>query len=139
MSVKKLYRALISSPFVSERSAPDGSNQIDISSVITGGTPSTDLFYTPPADGYVSFAINNNSQSNMFVRINAENVESALTVAPDSDFSTGIRVRRGSALSLYFSVIPQVYRARFIRTVGGGGGGGLKALWHSYFGGLCHA
>jgi hypothetical protein len=121
MSVKKLYRALISSPFVSERSAPDGSNVIDISGVITGGTPGTEIPYTPPADGYVSFAINNNSGANAYARINAESLEMAQTVAAGAGYSTGLRVRKGNTLNMYFSSIPEVYWARFIRTVGGGG------------------
>ena len=121
MSVKAKLRALIAAPFVSERSAPDGSNVIDISGVITGGTPGTEIPYTPPADGYVSFAINNNSDANAYARINVEKVESALTIPARSGYSTGLRVRKGSTLSMYFSRIPEVYWARFIRTVGGGG------------------
>lgn len=120
MSVKKLYRALISSPFVSERSAPDGSNVIDISGVITGGTPETEIPYTPPADGYVSFAIHNISGANAYARINAESLEMAQTVAAEAGYSTSLRVRKGNTLNMYFSSIPKVYWARFIRTVGGG-------------------
>ena len=120
MSVKKLYRALIAAPFVSERSAPDGSNVIDISGVITGGTPETEIPYTPPADGYVSFAINNNSGANAYARINVEGVESALTIPARSGYSTSLRVRKGNALNMYFSSSPEVYWAHFVRTVGGG-------------------
>lgn len=120
MSVKAKLRALIAAPFVSERSAPDGSNVIDISGVITGGTPGTEIPYTPPADGYVSFAINNNSGANAYARINAESLEMAQTVAAGAGYSTGLRVRKGNTLNMYFSSIPQVYWARFIRTVGGG-------------------
>ena len=120
MSVKAKLRALIAAPFVSERSAPDGSNVIDISGVITGGTPGTEIPYTPPADGYVSFAINNNSGTNAYARINVENVESALTIPARSGYSTGLRVRKGSTLNMYFSSIPEVYWAHFVRTVGGG-------------------
>lgn len=120
MSVKAKLRALIAAPFVSERSAPDGSNVIDISGVITGGTPGTEIPYTPPADGYVSFAINNNSGANAYARINVENVESALTIPARSGYSTGLRVRKGSTLNMYFSSIPEVYWAHFVRTVGGG-------------------
>ena len=71
MSVKAKLRALIAAPFVSERSAPDGSNVIDISGAITGGTPGTEIPYTPPADGYVSFAIHNNSGANAFQALSA--------------------------------------------------------------------
>ncbi|WP_308691184.1 hypothetical protein [uncultured Sutterella sp.] len=120
MSVKAKLRALISSPFVSERSAPDGSNVIDISGVITGGTPETEIPYTPPADGYVSFAINNNSGANAYARINAESLEMAQTVAAEAGYSTSLRVRKGNTLNMYFSSIPKVYWARFVRTVGGG-------------------
>lgn len=120
MSVKAKLRALIAAPFVSERSAPDGSNVIDISGVITGGTPGTEIPYTPPADGYVSFAINNNSGANAYARINAESLEMAQTVAAGAGYSTSLRVRKGSTLSMYFSRIPEVYWAKFVRTVGGG-------------------
>nr|DAW55775.1 MAG TPA: hypothetical protein [Caudoviricetes sp.] len=121
MSVKAKLRALIAAPFVSERSAPDGSNVIDISGVITGGTPGTEIPYTPPADGYVSFAINNNSGANAYARINAESLEMAQTVAAGAGYSTSLRVRKGNTLNMYFSSIPHVYWAKFIRTVGGGG------------------
>ena len=120
MSVKAKLRALIAAPFVSERSALDGSNVIDISGVITGGTPGTEIPYTPPADGYVSFAINNNSGANAYARINAESLEMAQTVAAGAGYSTSFRVRKGNTLNMYFSSIPEVYWARFIRTVGWG-------------------
>lgn len=120
MSVKAKLRVLIAAPFVSERSAPDGSNVIDISGVITGGTPGTEIPYTPPADGYVSFAINNKSGANAYARINAESLEMAQTVAAGAGYSTSLRVRKGSTLNMYFSSIPEVYLARFVRTVGGG-------------------
>lgn len=120
MSVKAKLRALIAAPFVSERSAPDGSNVIDISGVITGGTPETEIPYTPPADGYVSFAIHNNSGANAYARINAESLEMAQTVAAGAGYSTSLRVRKGNALNMYFSSIPEVYWAHFVRTVGGG-------------------
>lgn len=140
MSVKAKLRALIAAPFVSERSAPDGSNVIDISGVITGGTPETEIPYTPPADGYVSFAIHNNSGANAYARINAESLEMAQTVAAGAGYSTSLRVRKGNTLNMYFSSIPEVYWARFIRTVGGGGkkatlSGALGAL--ACGGGLC--
>ena len=128
MSVKAKLRALIAAPFVSERSSPDGSNVIDISGVITGGTPGTEIPYTPPADGYVSFAINNNSGANAYARINAESLEMAQTVAAGAGYSTSLRVRKGNTLNMYFSSIPEVYWARFIRTVGGGGGGKKATL-----------
>lgn len=38
MSAKNLFRALIASPFVSERSAPDKNQEIVLSSLIEGGT-----------------------------------------------------------------------------------------------------
>lgn len=139
MSVKAKLRALIAAPFVSERSAPDGSNVIDISGVITGGTPGTEIPYTPPADGYVSFAIHNNSGANAYARINSESLEMALTVAAGAAYSTSLRVRKGNTLNMYFSSIPEVYWARFIRTVGGGKkatlSGALSALADG--GGLC--
>lgn len=119
MSVKAKLRALIAAPFVSERSAPDGSTVIDISGVITGGTPGTEIPYTPPVDGYVSFAINNNSGANAYARINAESLEMAQTIAAGVGYSTSLRVRKGNVLNMYFSSIPEVYWARFVRTVGG--------------------
>lgn len=137
MSVKAKLRALISSPFVSERSAPDGSNVIDISGVITGGTPETEIPYTPPADGYVSFAINNNSGANAYARINAESLEMAQTVAAEAGYSTSLRVRKGNTLNMYFSSIPKVYWARFVRTVGGGGKKATLAGVLADGGGLC--
>lgn len=120
MSAKNLFRALIASPFVSERSAPDWDNQVDLASAITNGTAGKEITYTPAADGYVSFAVFNNTDAVSYARLSSGGTESALNVPAQAGFSTALRVRKGVAMSMLFQPnLPQVYWARFVRTVGG--------------------
>lgn len=120
MSTKNLFRALISAPFVSERSAPDWENQVDLAPSISSGTAGKEITYVPAADGYVSFAIYNDTNAISYARLLAEGTESALNVPALSGFSATLRVRKGKKMSMLFQPnLPQVYWARFIRTVGG--------------------
>lgn len=105
MSVKAKLRALISAPFVSERSAPDWENQVDLAPSISSGTAGKEITYVPAADGYVSFAIYNDTNAISYARLNAEGTESALNVPALSGFSATLRVRKGNvdALSTEFA------------------------------------
>lgn len=130
MNVKSLLRELIK----------DGSGQAmpGIKVVNIDNSAST---YVAPADGYARLSCRANGVNdwwvvrtpennleggfaapgaNAYARINAESLEMAQTVAAGAGYSTSLRVRKGNTLNMYFSSIPEVYWARFVRTVGGG-------------------
>ena len=49
------------------------------------------------------------------------------------------RVKKGDRVTIGNSGETKVASVGFFKDIGGGERGGVKALWHSSFGGLCHA
>lgn len=122
MSIKNQLRAAILSGGATA-SAP-GSKAIDFQGDV----------YTAPSDGYVCYGVRA-SAANQWFSIYSTGIESTASITNEGQNpATFIPVRKGQQVSLSKDSSSVVNYRRFIKLVGG-----VKTLWHSLFGGLCHA
>ena len=122
MSIKNQLRATILSGGATA-SAP-GSKAIDFQGDV----------YTAPSDGYVCYGVRASAANQRF-SIYSTGIESTASITNEGQNpATFIPVRKGQQVSLSKDSSSVVNYRRFIKLVGG-----VKTLWHSLFGGLCHA
>lgn len=90
--------------------------------------------FVAPYDGYITVAAGTNAQSR--IRISSSTCEaSAGRNSSGNAAAAFLPISKGCGYDVQMISVGTVYFARFVTLVGGG----LKALWHSLFGGLCHA
>lgn len=93
--------------------------------------------YVAPADGTIYLLGRAKATGGTSLAIHKNDIaSSAFTAQTEATWfnSLSIRVRKCDAIRLYSYNVAEVF-ANFVKLVGGG----LKSLWHSLFGGLCHA
>ena len=123
MSIKDQLRAAILSG--GAKAAMPAANNVDF----TEGT------YVAPADGYVCFSVRS-TFVNQWLSADATPIQSVQAISSaGQNPCVFVPVRAGQTVTLASDSAAVVNFRRFIKLVGGG----LKALWHSSFGGLCHA
>lgn len=92
-----------------------------------------------PVDGYFSLALDDGTGDKQYmgIKLNANGLE-LYTSANNSQQGLGcfIPVKKGAQVKVSTRGSYKVWWAHFIKVIGGGG---VKTLWHSSFGGLCHA
>ena len=123
MSIKNQLRAAILSGGATA-SAPGG-KAIDFQGDV----------YTAPSDGYVCYGVRA-SAANQWFSIYSAPIENTSSITNEGQNpAMFVPVHKGQQVSLSKAISCVVNYRRFIKLVGGG----VKALWHSLFGGLCHA
>lgn len=114
-----------------------------LSGGMTGAAPSTSISITladntknfvPPCDGYLHFRGELESTDKWLSLFQYDYGRSYDNTgsAPLEDL---VRVRKGAPVAFNCKEGMLIKQLKFFKCVGGG----LKALWHSLFGGLCHA
>lgn len=125
MSIKDQLRAAILSGGMNG-SAPSTSTSIALADNTNN--------FVPPCDGYLHFRgelASNDRWLSLFQYDYGRSYDNTGS-APLEDV---IRVRKGVPVLFNAKEGLLIQQLKFFKCVGGG----LKALWHSYFGGLCHA
>lgn len=135
MSIKDLFRTFVQSHLTSQKgwvahqSAPS-SEIIDIET--PGGQDFQSLKFIPPSDGFVSIYSPSGRDRELKAYSNEGNyVMSGIQLPSANGGAIFIPVRKSSMVLLSATKESTV---RFVKLVGG-----VKSLWHSLFGGLCHA
>ena len=127
MSIKNQLRAAILSGGA-KGSAEDTSTSIQLSTLTN---------YTAPADGAVyAHAVTNLDGATTVGLSKNRDFGSSISFKSANGWNTWLNlpVRKGDSVS-FASYNNSVFEAYFVKLVGGG----VKTLWHSLFGGLCHA
>ena len=126
MSIKNQLRAAILS------GGAEGSRE-NLSTAVYIPTTSS---YVAPANGAVYLRGATKASGGMSLGLTKNGIGSVVTATAESTWINivTIPVRKGDSVYFGMSNIGNAI-ACFVKLVGGG----LKALWHSYFGGLCHA
>lgn len=95
--------------------------------------------YVAPCDGVLSaFLQAAGRDSNTTPGVNIADGDGRRHAARTTDGSVHMNLRKGNSAAVSFYEAREYigqWIVRFTKTVGGG----IKALWHSSFGGLCHA
>ena len=90
--------------------------------------------FVAPYNGYITVAAGTDARAR--IRISSSSCEtSAGRIDGANAAATSLPISKGSGYDVELINAETVFFARFVKLVGGG----LKALWHSLFGGLCHA
>lgn len=126
MSIKNQLRAAILS------GGAEGSGE-NLSTAVYIPTTSS---YVAPANGAVYLQGATKASGGMSLGLTKNGIGSVVTATAESTWINivTIPVRKGDSVYFGMSNIGNAI-ACFVKLVGGG----LKALWHSSFGGLCHA
>lgn len=130
MSIKDQLRAAILSGGAT--ASMPSTSEVYIGNLKEGSNP-----YVAPDNGYIVAAVTGDA-SKAALRITANKLEACShknSSTGEVAASVSLLVRKGDTADIVLTNVTQVYFARFVKLVGGG----LKALWHSYFGGLCRA
>lgn len=90
--------------------------------------------FVAPQNGYICLGVQSTAVNQWFSLVASVSQVQAIPNAGQNP-EVYIPVRKGETARLAHSDGMPVNFMRFFPSVGGG----VKALWHSYFGGLCHA
>lgn len=134
MSIKSYFRALLGahleskSAWVGAQAMPRPTGSIGLTSLIPTGTGK--VSYTPPEDGYISLAVDatRGIQGN-----NGIGLEQGLTGASGTH-SISLPVRKGVSVTISSYDVGTVWRAYFLRLVGGG----VNCLFALFSKGACY-
>lgn len=130
MSIKNQLRAAILSG--GSTAAMPSNSEVYIGNLKEGPNP-----YVAPDNGYIVAAVTGDA-SKAALRITANKLEGCSHkngATGEVAASVSVPVKKGDTADIVLTNVTQVYFARFVKLVGGG----VKTLWHSLFGGLCHA
>ena len=131
MSIKNQLRAAILSGG-SMAAMPSNSEIYLGSNLKEGSNP-----YVAPDNGYIVAAVSGDA-GKAALRITTNKLEACShknSATGEVAASVSLLVKKGDTADIVLTNVTKVYFARFVKLVGGG----VKALWHSLFGGLCHA
>lgn len=130
MSIKdQLRAAILSGGATAAMPVPISANVIDL---LLEDNKITHL--VAPYDGYITIAAGTDARAR--IRISSSSCEtSAGRIAGGNAAATFLPISKGCGYDVQLINVETIFFARFVKLVGGG----LKSLWHSLFGGLCHA
>lgn len=132
MSIKDQLRAAILSGGATGAS-PSG-EAVSINCKGTVGEWEAISTFVAPANGYVQIQGKSTGVDGMATMTSTSGYAGMNWTASGLHFGFSLPVKKGETVTCQGSRLANI-TVQMLKLVGGG----LKALWHSYFGGLCHA
>lgn len=130
MSIKNQLRAaILSGGSMAAMPAPGSASAINLQ--LENNKTS---HFVAPYDGYITVAAGTDARAR--IRISSSSCEtSAGRIDGGNAAATFLPISKGCGYDVQLINVETIFFARFVKLVGGG----VKTLWHSLFGGLCHA
>ena len=130
MSIKNQLRAaILSGGATAAMPAPGSASAIDLQL-----ENNKTNHFVAPYGGYITVAGGTDARAR--IRISSSSCEtSAGRIDGGNAAATFLPISKGCGYDVQLVNVETIFFARFVKLVGGG----VKALWHSLFGGLCHA